>query len=59
MSRTGLIWEPDCLEHRTGPGHPESPQRLEAIRAGLEAAGLWQRCQRLPAREVTRQELQR
>ena len=21
----------DCLEHRPGPGHPESPARLEAV----------------------------
>jgi acetoin utilization deacetylase AcuC-like enzyme len=59
VSRTGLIWEPACLEHRTGIGHPEAPQRLRAIRAGLEEAGLWSRCQRLRARPVSRAELLR
>ncbi|MBI5721576.1 MAG: histone deacetylase family protein [Burkholderiales bacterium] len=27
----------DCLQHDTGPGHPESPQRLEAVLAALRA----------------------
>ncbi len=59
MSRTGLIWEPACLEHRTGIGHPEAPQRLGAIRASLEEAGRWSRCQRPRARPVSRTELLR
>lgn len=25
----------DCLEHKTGPRHPESPDRLRAVRQGL------------------------
>lgn len=58
-SGTGLVWEPLCLEHRPGAGHPESPQRLEAIRAGLQAAGLWERCTPLPARPATEAELLR
>jgi acetoin utilization deacetylase AcuC-like enzyme len=59
MSGTGLVWERDCLAHHTGAGHPESPRRLEAIRAGLEQAGLWSRCQRLRARPARRVELLR
>ncbi|MFN9622845.1 MAG: histone deacetylase [Cyanobacteriota bacterium] len=56
---TGLVWEARCLQHEPGAGHPESPRRLEAIRRGLERAGLWQRCQRLPARAATEAELSR
>lgn len=56
---TGLVWEPRCQRHQPGVGHPESPRRLEAIRAGLERAGLWQRCAHLPARAATETELLR
>jgi len=33
----GLISHPSCLLHTNGPGHPESPARLEAVRARLDA----------------------
>ncbi|MEB3258640.1 MAG: histone deacetylase [Cyanobacteriota bacterium] len=59
MARTGLVWEPRCLLHQPGVGHPECPQRLEAIRNGLEQAGLWQRCEPLAARPATDSELLR
>jgi len=29
-----------CLEHDTGPHHPERPQRLNAVRRGVSASGL-------------------
>ena len=36
MTRSvGLITHPDCLAHDNGPGHPESPRRIEAIRERL------------------------
>jgi acetoin utilization deacetylase AcuC-like enzyme len=59
MGRTGLVWEPRCLLHQCGLGHPERPQRLEAIRNGLEQAGLWQRCEHLAARPASTRELLR
>jgi acetoin utilization deacetylase AcuC-like enzyme len=31
-----LIRHPACRRHENGPGHPESPARLEAVEAGLE-----------------------
>jgi acetoin utilization deacetylase AcuC-like enzyme len=37
---TGLIYHPDYLKHDTGEGHPESPQRLEAIYRFLEEKDL-------------------
>ncbi len=37
--------------------HPERPDRLRAIAMHLVAAGLFNRCVRIPAREVTRAEL--
>jgi acetoin utilization deacetylase AcuC-like enzyme len=59
MDRTVLVWEPRCLLHQPGVGHPERPQRLEAVRNGLEQAGLWQRCEHLAARPANDQELLR
>lgn len=41
---TGLVLSPDYLAHDPGPGHPESPARLQALLQGLERAGLLQRC---------------
>jgi acetoin utilization deacetylase AcuC-like enzyme len=32
-----LVTHPACLEHRNAPGHPESPARLDAVRAALAA----------------------
>lgn len=34
---TWLITHPSCLEHDTGPDHPESAARLQAVLAALEA----------------------
>jgi len=34
---TVLFTHPACLEHDTGPGHPERPDRLRAVLAALEA----------------------
>src|SRR5258708_39757186 len=37
---TALFTHPDCSLHEMGAGHPESPERWEAILAALEASGL-------------------
>ena len=42
MSTTGFVWHPHYLEHKTGPGHPERPSRVEAIVGRLEESALWQ-----------------
>ena len=36
MNRTGLLYDDRYLLHRTGPDHPEVPERLQAIHEGLE-----------------------
>ncbi len=41
MPTTGLVYDDRFLEHETGAGHPERPQRLAAIRRYLERTGLW------------------
>jgi acetoin utilization deacetylase AcuC-like enzyme len=40
---TAYISHSDCALHEMGASHPESPQRLEAIRARLSKGGLLQR----------------
>jgi len=40
---TGFFHHPTCLLHNTGPGHPERPERLQAIHEQLEKSGLLSR----------------
>ncbi|MFC6673275.1 histone deacetylase family protein [Marinobacterium aestuariivivens] len=40
---TAFISHPDCQLHEMGAGHPESPQRLQAIERQLDASDLRQR----------------
>ena len=56
---TGLVDDERFLAHRAPYDHPEHPGRLRAIRARLEADGLGIRCARVPAREASREELER
>ncbi len=56
---TGLVYDERFLAHRAAYDHPEHPGRLAAIWRRLQEHGLAQRCQRVPAREATREELRR
>ncbi|RPH86595.1 MAG: histone deacetylase [Desulfobacteraceae bacterium] len=40
MKKTGFLFDKRFLQHRTGPYHPEVPERLEVIYRGLEQRGL-------------------
>jgi acetoin utilization deacetylase AcuC-like enzyme len=44
MSSTGILLDDRFKRHMTGHGHPERPERLDAIKEGLLAAGLMQSC---------------
>jgi acetoin utilization deacetylase AcuC-like enzyme len=44
---TGLVYSEAYLRHDTGPGHPESPDRLRAIIQRLETTGLLARLRRI------------
>ncbi len=44
MANTGLAQDERFQRHLTGPGHPERPQRLEAIAAALSERGLTDAC---------------
>lgn len=37
MTRTGIVWDARYLKHDTGPGHPESPKRLLAVKEVLDS----------------------
>jgi len=57
--RVGLYDDDRFLAHDAGAGHPERPERLEAVRRGLGSAGITPRCVPIPAREASREELER
>jgi acetoin utilization deacetylase AcuC-like enzyme len=58
-SQTGLLFDDVYLGHLAGnTGHPERPERLTAIRGGLEKAGLMTTLYRITPRRVTDTELE-
>ena len=40
MNSTGFFTHPDCWKHEMGPGHPECPERLDAIADRLLVSGV-------------------
>jgi acetoin utilization deacetylase AcuC-like enzyme len=40
MNKTGYYSHPDCRRHEMGPGHPECPERLDAIEDRLLVTGV-------------------
>ena len=40
MNKTGYFTHPDCRRHEMGPGHPECPERLDAIEDRLLVTGV-------------------
>ncbi len=59
MPRIGLTIHTAFERHLTGPGHPERPRRLVAIRDALSKAGLIERCTAIPLRRATDAEVER
>ena len=49
MNKTGYFTHPDCRKHEMGRGHPECPERLDAIDDHLRATGLRDSLERLEA----------
>ena len=52
MKKTGFVFDQRFLQHRTGPYHPEVPERLEVIYRGLEQKGLLSQLTVIPARQA-------
>src|SRR3954467_6436950 len=40
VNRTGYFTHPDCRRHEMGAGHPECPERLDAIEDRLLVSGV-------------------
>ena len=53
--RTGLYADPACRKHLTGPGHPERPERFDAVMEGLH--GLSAEFSRIESRRASVEEL--
>jgi acetoin utilization deacetylase AcuC-like enzyme len=49
VNKTGYFTHPDCRKHEMGRGHPECPERLDAIDDHLRATGLRDSLERLEA----------
>ena len=49
MKRTGFLYDDRFLLHKTGPYHPEVPERLTAIFQGIEESGLLDKLIRITA----------
>ena len=56
---TAYITHPACLRHDMGDGHPECPERMQAIEDQLIASGLLQFLDRHEAPRATKEELAR
>ncbi len=54
-----LLTHPDCSLHEMGAHHPESPERLRAVLAAIQASGLASKLKILEAPEATREQLLR
>src|SRR5688500_3578283 len=57
--RVGIYDSPVFRDHDSGAGHPERPERLDAIRIGLLDADLEGRLESIAPRDATREELAR
>lgn len=58
MSNTAVFYDPIYLEHDTGFGHPERPERLEATMQVLESSGLAEKVRIISPRDATAEEIQ-
>ena len=54
MGRVGIVSDPAYLKHEMGAGHPESPERLRAIRTRLESTGTLDRLVSITPKPATR-----
>ena len=49
VSKTGFYTHEDCRKHEMGPGHPECPERLDAIEDRLLITGVFDALERIDA----------
>ena len=58
MARTAYFQDDAFLRHTMGPLHPESPERLKAIRARIERSGLLKELKQFEAVEASAHQLE-
>ena len=56
---TGFVYDSVFLNHDTGPGHVERPERLQAILARLQSRGILSELQAIQPQPATREMLER
>jgi len=58
VSKTGYFTHPDCRKHEMGPGHPECPERLDAIEDRLLISGVGHALTRIEAPQASIEEME-
>jgi acetoin utilization deacetylase AcuC-like enzyme len=58
-NRIAFIASPLCLRHRTPPGHPEQPARIEHLLRHIDGSGVADGLERLAPREAREEDLLR
>ncbi|HEX4574369.1 MAG TPA: histone deacetylase [Gemmatimonadales bacterium] len=56
---TAVVWHPACRLHDPGPGHPERPERIDAVLAALRDLGPGAPVEWCEARSATRAAIER
>jgi acetoin utilization deacetylase AcuC-like enzyme len=59
MSRCGLLYDPAFLDHLTGPGHPECPDRASHAYEAIKGSGLLKQCTPIVTKECQMVDLER
>ena len=59
MAKVGLVYDEIFMEHKPRDYHPEYPERLTKIREELKRRKLLQKLSGVPARDATREEIER
>jgi len=54
-----ILFHPACRLHQPGPGHPERPERIDAVLAALRAPEMTAQVEWCQARPATRDEVER
>ena len=58
VSKTGYFTHRDCWKHEMGPGHPECPERLDAIEDRLLVSGVFDALERYEAPQAALADLE-
>jgi len=56
---TAVVWHPACRLHNPGPGHPERPERIDAVLAALRAPDMSALIELSEGRPAAREQLER